>query len=292
MREVLVERSANTVLWAWNPALLLIFMVNGHNDALMIFWLLLGLLVMQRGFPAFGFLLMLLGALTKPIGILALPMFFVSALRDSRSVLERVRFVFAAVAGGLLLILLLFLPFGSPVELVQRLMREAGAGGGFSPAVLALLLAQNDGIELTAGSIARLASFLFVLFAIFVLWLLGRTWQGRSPIRGTADIFFGYLAQALNYRIWYAAWPFPWLLLDAASKPENQSAAFRLHYGLWFLLTSQLSVLIYGHVRIYALGGSQLLAHLLGVGFTFTAPLFLAWLSKDGHQFIAEDESA
>ena len=72
-----------------------------------------------------------------------------------------------------------------------------------------------------------------------------------TPLRSTADIFFAYLLQALNFRIWYAAWPFPWLLLDAGTGPQTLPARYRLRYGLWFLLTSQLSVILYGHVRVH-----------------------------------------
>ena len=46
--------------------------------------------------------------------------------------------------------------------------------------------------------------------------------------------------------------------------------------GLWLLLTTQLSVLIYGHLRVYVLGGNYLLAHLVGLSFTFGLPLLLA----------------
>jgi hypothetical protein len=42
------SRAASTLLWAWNPALLLIFVANGHNDALMIFWLMLGVYFIRR----------------------------------------------------------------------------------------------------------------------------------------------------------------------------------------------------------------------------------------------------
>ncbi|MCA9872968.1 MAG: hypothetical protein KC441_04920, partial [Anaerolineales bacterium] len=96
--------------------------------------------------------------------------------------------------------------------------------------------------------------------------------------RGTADIFALYIVQALSFRIWYASWPFPWLVLDAPDAPSAWHT-FRLHAGLWFLLTAQLSVLIYGHLRVYALGGSAPLAHVIGVPFTFGLPLVLAWLS-------------
>ena len=271
------SRAANTLLWAWNPALLLIFVANGHNDALMIFCLLLGVTVIRRNYPEVGFLLMLLGALVKPIGLLALPLFFISIWREQPSLARRLRFFLLSVAGGLLLALIAFIPFGSPVELGQRLLQEAGTGAGFSPATTLILLAQELGY---APSLAAVARVTLLLFSLLVIWLLWRTWRGQTAVRGTADIYFGYLLQALNFRIWYAAWPFPWLLLDAGTQPQEPRTMFRLRYGLWFLLTTQLSVILYGHIRIHLLGGSQLLAHIIGVFFVFVAPFFLAMLPR------------
>jgi putative flippase GtrA len=90
---------------------------------------------------------------------------------------------------------------------------------------------------------------------------------------GVAAVFAGYVATALTFRIWYSTWPFAWLVLD------HQHHRRALSAGFWFLLTAHLSILIYGHLRVYALGGSQTLAHLIGVPFTFVLPLFLArWL--------------
>jgi hypothetical protein len=117
----------------------------------------------------------------------------------------------------------------------------------------------------------------FTVTAVLLgIWLLWRTWRGRAPERSIADIFGVYIVQALSFRIWYAAWPFPWLLLDDVWGNKGLFS-YRLRVGLWFLLTSQLSVLIYGHLRIYALGGSQVAAHLIGVPFTFGLPFLLAW---------------
>ncbi|MFO7540113.1 MAG: hypothetical protein R6X32_18895, partial [Chloroflexota bacterium] len=90
----------------------------------------------------------------------------------------------------------------------------------------------------------------------------------RPSIRGSADIFTAYLWHAFSFRLWYAAWAFPWLLLDDRS--------YWRRVGFWFLLTTQLSVLIYGHLRFYALGGSLVWSHLIGVSFTFGLPLLLA----------------
>ncbi|MCA9995764.1 MAG: polyprenol phosphomannose-dependent alpha 1,6 mannosyltransferase MptB, partial [Anaerolineales bacterium] len=40
------NRLAATLLWAWNPALLLFFVTDAHNDTLMLLWLTLGILVL------------------------------------------------------------------------------------------------------------------------------------------------------------------------------------------------------------------------------------------------------
>ncbi len=270
-------RAAFTLLWAWNPGLLLTFVVDGHNDILMLFWLLLGVWAMRRGHLTTGLLLMALAPLTKFIGLLPLPFFFLAAWRQIPALRGRARLAVGTAVGGLLLVFLAFLPFGSPIQYAQRLLYEATGVPGFSPSVLLFYLANVLGIPPTYPLLYGVTGMLAVIAAGMGLWLLWLAGHGRSPIRSAADIFALYIAQALSFRIWYASWPFPWLLLDAAEAPDPRQA-FRLQVGLWFLLTSQLSVLIYGHLRFYALGGSSLLAHIIGVPFTFGLPFLFAWL--------------
>jgi alpha-1,6-mannosyltransferase len=268
-------RSGYTLLWAWNPALLLIFIADGHNDGLMILWLLLGLLVTRKGYVTAGFLIMLLAPLTKPIGVLALPFFFLAALRAMPDWKSRGKFFLSAAVGAVLMIALTFLPFGSPLDLANRLLREIAAVPGFSIAVFLLFLAERLGQTTTMAFLSKIGALLMVTAILVGIWLLWRTWQGRSPVRSTADIFGTYLLQALSFRIWYASWLFPWLLLDDV-EGDNGRFSYRLRVGFWFLLTSQLSVLIYGHLRIYTFNGSPTAAHLIGVPFTFGLPFLLA----------------
>lgn len=268
------ERIGRTLLWAWNPALLLAFVANAHNDGLMLLWLLLGLWVVGRDRPIVGFLFIALAPLTKPIGLLPLPLFLLAIWRQLPHNQAKARFLLASSAGTLALVALTFLPFGPPWALVQRLIQEASSGGGFSVTTLIVLVSRGLGIDLSVGLVARVAQF---LFGLVVLWLLWRVWRGRSPVQGTADIFGAYILQALNFRIWYSVWPFPWLLLDQiGSNNGGDGTPYRLRVGLWFLLTAQLSALIYGHLRVYALAGSHLLAHLIGVPLTFGLPFVLA----------------
>lgn len=267
-----VRRVAYTLLWAWNPALLLAFVVNAHNDVFMLFWLLLGWWLVQQKQPVLGFMLMMLAPLTKPIGLLPLPLFFLSIWQNYPSRKSRGRFLFFSSVAGLLLAIMVFLPFGSPLDLVLRLVREASTGGGFSAAILIVLVGQSQGINLYQWVITIAP----LLLGLGVLWLLWLTWRGRAAVRGTADIFMAYILQSLNFRIWYVTWLIPWLLLDKPHKNPDTQTTYRLHVGLWLLLTSQLSVLIYGHLRVYMLDENYTLAHIIGVPFTLALPLFLA----------------
>jgi hypothetical protein len=278
------ERAGRTLLWAWNPALLLIFVMDAHNDALMIVWLLLGYWLMQRRHWLPAVAALTLAPLTKPIGLLPLPFFIIAIVRELPGWPARLRFLLVGGLTSLAIILLAFFPFGSPLELANRLWREATEGASFSMAALTILLGRQVGVDLFTV-VAENAPRLFILVALVLVWL---GWRGRSALRGAADIFAAYLVQALNFRIWYAAWPFPWLLLEEdkesparaggqGDKEKDNALSPRLLTGLLFLLTSQLSVIWYSHVRIYWFGRDHVLAHLTGVPLTFLLPVLLAY---------------
>jgi hypothetical protein len=229
----------------------------------MLFWLLLGFYLMERrGWHSAGFLTMVLAPLTKMIGLLPLPFFFLSAWRRLPTVVARLRFLVVSALGSLALAGAFFLPFGSPLDLAYRLLRESSGAAGFSPATLLLLLARRMGFPIAIETVAAASLLLFTLLSLILLWL---TWRGRSPLRGVADVFMSYLVTALTFRIWYTTWPFPWLLIERRS-------GGRLAAGLGFLLAAQLSVVIYGHVRAYLLAGDHLLAHLIGISLVFLLP--------------------
>jgi hypothetical protein len=272
------EWGARALLWAWNPALLLISAVNAHNDALMLFWLVLGWWLFRRH-PIGGLLVLALAPLTKPIALLVLPFFYVAALRQVPNGRARLRLLITAAFGSLALALLAFLPFailsGEPaasfVDLGRRLLTEAGEGGGFSFTALFILLVRytgrNVGVRMVTGAAG-------LLFGIFFFWLLWRAARGRSVLRSVADGLAGYLVQAFKFRIWYAAWPFPWLLLDSAD------GRYRLTAGIWFLLTTQLSVFIYSHLWRLYFYPQHVWTHLIGVPFTFLLPILVAFIQR------------
>lgn len=264
-------RLGRTLLWLWNPALLLIFVVDGHNDGLMLFWLLLGVWLWRRGHVHLAWLVLPLAPLTKLIGLLALPFLFLGMWYEQEPerplalTPQRVRLFLVALLSSLGVAFLTFVPFGSPVDLLVRLLQESREGAGFSPLVLIFFVGRYLGSPPRLDLLANMATGLFVLLA---MGLMVVTVRGRNPFRAVTAIFAGYLLQALSFRIWYVGWLFPWMLLDPGER--------RVLIGFFFLLTSQLSVLIYGHLRVYLLMGDMAVAHLIGIPFTFLLPLLLA----------------
>ncbi|MEM7116859.1 MAG: polyprenol phosphomannose-dependent alpha 1,6 mannosyltransferase MptB [Chloroflexota bacterium] len=176
-------RAAVTLLWAWNPALLLFFVTDAHNDVLMIFWLVLGYWVIQsKKRPLLGFLILVLGVLTKPIGLLVLPFFFLAEARQLKTSQERRSFLAKTAVGSLLLTALAFLPFGSPLDLATRLLSEASAGGGFSPIVFLILLVRGLGGSVSLSLLSQIALGLFGLTALWLMWG-GLAKRPFAPIR-------------------------------------------------------------------------------------------------------------
>ncbi len=92
------------LLWAWNPALLLMFVGDAHNDGLMIFLLLLGYFISRRGRGLLGFWVLVLAVLVKPIALLALPFFFLALVRKVGNGRQKLRFILLSSVGSLLLL--------------------------------------------------------------------------------------------------------------------------------------------------------------------------------------------
>jgi hypothetical protein len=267
------HRLGRTLLWAWNPALLLIFAVDGHNDALMLFWLAVGLWLLLTKRHQLSLLAVTAAVLTKPIALLALPFFALAAWRERKTWRDRTRLVALAIPANLLLAWLAFIPYGNPFPLARRLMLEASSVAGFSPATLVILIGQRANVHNIYAIISQASILVFVGIALLIF---GLVWARKRPLlRSIGQVFAAYVYSALSFRLWYASWVGLWLVTDNSS-----GSRYWRHAALWFLLTSQLSVVIYGHALRNLLNGDHLFSHLIGVPVTFGLPLVLARFSS------------
>src|SRR5260221_266143 len=104
-----------TLLYAWNPLLLLLSVAGMHVEVVLTLFILLAILFFQRNSPILGWVLMLLAALMSALCLLFLPLFFRLLLRTARA-LHGFRLVlwWLTVLGLTALVLVLaYLPYWS-----------------------------------------------------------------------------------------------------------------------------------------------------------------------------------
>jgi uncharacterized protein (TIGR03382 family) len=265
------QRASRCVLWFWNPAPLLMFVVDAHNDAVMLLWLLLGVYLVRRDKPLAGLSVMMLAPLTKVIGFLALPFVLVAHLRKQSSRRQQLRFVGLVLTVGVALCVLAFLPFGGVLDWVTRIWEESRGGASFS--LLAAVRYLGEVVESFHPRLWRWQIAATVPFVVVFLFLLRRTARGGRPEVGLAETFFLYVFTAARYRIWYSVWIFPWALMDLGG--STLLTETRLRFACVFLWTSQVSVVIYGHIHVEWLDHSRAASHLIGVPFVFGLPLLV-----------------
>jgi len=78
-------RNLGTLLYGWNPLVLLLSITSMHLDVVVVLFILLAILFFQRTSPILGWVLMLLAMLINVLILLLLPLFFCLLLKEART---------------------------------------------------------------------------------------------------------------------------------------------------------------------------------------------------------------
>jgi len=280
------RRVAGVLFFAWNPLVLLELAGNGHNDAVMLFFILLGLYLLTRNKAIPAILALVIAVLCKVIALLVIPPVLIILLLQRPS--WRARVGFLTRAGGLAagLTLALYVPFWPPWESIAGVLGETTGRLGFSiPTLVVLALRSLIGPHL--GSLspheARVALFVIYdlprwiaqgLFAVLYLRLLIHAWRERT--RPTVTAFrslFTYLMLAPSFRVWYPTWLVPLAALKPGEGRAERAAVF--------CATAALSVVVYGYVWGWLRAHLDYLGiHAIAVPLVFLPPLLISWLFR------------
>jgi len=192
-----------TVLYAWNPLVLLMVAGNGHNDTVMVFFLVLALYfaVKERWQPALPALT--LSILSKYVTGLLLPLLVLHAWNRTRRTGRKNFYLGLAWSG--LIALLTYLPFWAGADTFNGLRQGQG---WFVYSIPELMLFGFERWMSTneAMNMARLASML--LYAIPYVALL---WRAKATsgdlLTGSYHALFLYLLLAATlFEPWYIIW--------------------------------------------------------------------------------------
>ncbi len=249
------------VFFAWNPLVLFETGANGHNDAIMVLFMLAGLaalLTTRWYWQSLALPLLAASVLVKWTSVLLIPLAIIYLLRGGRIR----RWGLVPLGIGVALSAGLALPVILPFWETQRpwgVFLQSNLFTASPPALLYNLLSQvylpSDGHDVAATAVHLIG---LGIFALIYLWLLLRlAFPGRRerlgpdanltlPQRLIATCFESYFWYFVLATFWFQAWYLLALLPLAALDPRSLA---RLR-GAFFSLGAELSYVIFVFILI------------------------------------------
>jgi len=160
--------AAGVLFWAWNPLVLLETMANGHNDAMMIAFVLLALYLLMRRRAIWSMISLAGAALIKFTSVLIAPLFLIVDLKEQRGLGGKLRYLVQGAAAFLLTILLVMAPFWSgrdPLALERRIKMFTTS----LPTLFANALVGRIGAERAAYVAQFIAAAILGLFCLYLI---------------------------------------------------------------------------------------------------------------------------
>ncbi|HEX9116015.1 MAG TPA: hypothetical protein VGA61_08100 [Anaerolineae bacterium] len=213
LRQTAPQRAlAGVLLLAWNPVILYETIGHGHNDIVMVFWVLAAARGLLNRRYTLAILALVAGALVKFIPILFLPAAGLIALRDLADNRARLRFLGITAAATAILVVLAYGPFWQGLQTLTIDRRETMLTTSLPAFVWALLQGAGQVGPGNAGTAAKLISEAAAgLTALYALWEGVRAWRDRSWLsfsRSALHVSLFYLlVTCVWYQNWYTVWP-------------------------------------------------------------------------------------
>ncbi len=200
------DQLLGTVAYLWNPLIIVEFAAEGHNDALMIVFVLLGLYLAVRLWRSLSIAALLLGVLSKFIPLILLPAQIVFLWRKRKNWPHFVLHTLVGVALGIGIAALLYQPVWVGMETFRGVQEQGRPSFYASTLVPLMVFLQRTRPEPEAARLSfTIMSGIFVLFA-FVRSIFVR--DEDSFLRACASIALAYLLLVSpTYWSWYAALP-------------------------------------------------------------------------------------
>ncbi len=209
---------------AWNPFMLFDFSANGHNDVVVMLFVLLAVLALVKEHPVLAFAFIIASVLTKYTTALLVPLFFLHGIVHQPDHRARLMYLLKIIGVSLLLVAILYGPFWSGTRTFESLLSEDQSYiSSFSTMLFEIT---PTPLPLEQGKL--LGRIVFALCYLYALFLATR--NKPTMLRGCFFALFFFLAFGTSkFQIWYAIWP----AALAAVTPQRTILAttFLLTYG-------------------------------------------------------------
>lgn len=225
------SRDALVLLYAWNPALLLEYAGNGHNDSAMLFFLLLALVLAARRRHAFAALALAASFLMKYVTVLAAPFFVAYAVREAGASRRGRLAAFASSAGVMALAAAVaYAPYWIGPATFDGLVAQAAHAGIDISSPLAFALAFAIGGPrrvLSQGVLETVQPLVAVAFMLAAMGLVFTAARRRTDmVRAAFAPIACYLVIACTWFMpWYLAWLAPFFVIEGAASAAVVASA-------------------------------------------------------------------
>ena len=206
-----------TLVYLWNPVVIVEFANEGHNDALMIFFVTGALAACVTRRPAVSWISNFIGVMTKYLPVLFLPAQLVYQWRTRESVTRFGLQILVAAVVILGVAAVLYAPLWAGVHTFDSLIGRGAPASSASPMGGINFFLRRSEFATYAGAISL--SVIMLPFFLLVAWL---SWQSKDAAglgRAFAWISVMYVVMASpDFWPWYVCMP---IALIAASEPRR-----------------------------------------------------------------------
>jgi hypothetical protein len=197
--------------YTWNPLAVLHVAGNGHNDAVMMFFVAVFLFALARGWTAAAIVALAASALVKYATLLIVPLLVVWWFRSRRRPAWRQLALGGAAAA--VLIIALYAPFWSGFGTLRTALDEGSYFTVSVPAALRGALDQFMALN-RAEQLTRLITRGALLIVLVILLLRLRSGRLAYLVEACFYAFFAYLCLAASYfSPWHVLWPLTFAVL-------------------------------------------------------------------------------
>ena len=267
------RRLLGTLAYLWNPMIVIEVAKEGHNDSVMVFFVLLALLLTIRGRGSGGFVAMSLGVLTKYLPLLLVPLQAAYLWRARSTTRRFARQVAVGVAVAAALGSVLFAGLWEGTETWAEIREFAQPGSpGFTGSTrsMAALVASRFVSNASAKAVVDIA--LILSFAVFMgvsAWLVRGSEELLRACAGVGVVYL--LLVSPSYWPWYAVLPVALLAVVAS----DTALLVLLGLSVGARLAAPLQILSFHGVldwKVYLV-----LTWLLGVGLAVVVGVMSRW---------------
>lgn len=244
----ITKKKVALILYAWNPLILYEFANNGHNDSLVIFFLLLSIFYFLKNpnkikYFSIALFFILMSVLIKFITLVLVPIFFLVSFLKSKRIISKTYLTLASFFIISFTLIIFYLPFWDK-KIFNRVFGQANFVPpnflGASPFIRfnSYIAKLTDYSLLSSEQIILLGKIIFILFYLLIIYLIlkNNNLKYQDVYKYfSLSLFFLFLLVFTWLMPWYFTILITMLIINYAQ--EHDKFSKRLYYIMLIAFT-------------------------------------------------------